>query len=88
MKVLLCGFGGYMGKEVQKTAYKPEYNMEIVGGIDPGFTGEAAVPIARSFDEAARCFPAGCADCIIDFSHHSAVADLLAFAKQSAISLW
>ena len=82
MKVLLCGFGGYMGKEVQKTAHKPEYNMEIVGGIDPGFTGEAAVPVARSFDEAARCFPAGCADCIIDFSHHSAVADLLAFAKQ------
>ena len=87
MRVLLCGFGGYMGKEVQKTARKPENHMEIVGGIDACFEGEAQVPVARSFDEARKLFPAGCADCIIDFSHHSAACGLLAFAADGGFPI-
>lgn len=87
MKVLLCGFGGFMGREVQKTALKPENHMEIVGGIDPAFAGEAEVPVARSFSEAQTLFPAGCADCIIDFSHHSAVGGLLDFAEQGGFPI-
>ena len=81
MNIILCGFGGYMGREVQKAAQKPETHMTVIGGIDPAFAGTADVPVARSFAEAAERFPAGCADCIIDFSHHSAVTELLEFAK-------
>ena len=79
MKILLCGFDGYMGREVRKAAKKPELSMEIVGGIDPAYGGSE--PVARDFSQARSLFPAGSADCIIDFSHHSAVAQLLDFAR-------
>ena len=80
MRVILCGYDGHMGREVLKTAEKTENNMEIVGGIAPSFTGTADVPVARSFAQAESLFPAGSADCIIDFSHHSAIDGLLDFA--------
>ena len=81
MRILLCGIGGYMGNEVRKAAARPENHLELIGGIDPSCTADAGVPVVAGFDEAAAAFPAGSADCLIDFSHHSAVSGLLDYAE-------
>ena len=85
MRILLSGFGGFMGREVWKAAEKGCRGMEIVGGIDPSFEGTASVPVARSFTEASQLFTEEAADCIIDFSHHLATKELCAFAAEKKL---
>ena len=85
MRILLSGIGGYMGGEVLKAAAKPENHMEVVGGIDPACASIDGVQVVPDFSRAAAAFPAGSADCLIDFSHHSAVPGLLAFARAAKL---
>ena len=77
MKILLCGYGGHMGREVRACAERAE-NAEIVAGVDPMIPAEGVcVP---SFD---ACEAE--ADVIIDFSHHSMTGALLDYAEAKGL---
>lgn len=80
MNILLCGYTGYMGREVIGLAEGSDIN--IVGGIDPMAEGSFSVPVAKSFDEAITE-----ADCIVDFSHHCLTESLLDFAVSNDLPL-
>ena len=68
MRAILCGANGAMGKLIDASL-----GEEIVGRVS--IDGENNVP--RTFSE----LGAVDADMIIDFSHHTAVSDVLAYAK-------
>ena len=68
MRAILCGANGAMGKLIDAAL-----GHEVVGRVS--IDGENNVP--KTFEELGDVK----ADVIIDFSHHSAVADVLAYAK-------
>ena len=68
MRAVLCGANGAMGKLIQEIL-----GSEIIGQVS--IDGENGVP--KTFAELGKT---DC-DVIIDFSHHSAVADVLAYAE-------
>ena len=68
MKVILCGANGAMGKLIDNI-----FGSEIVGRVS--LDGENGV--ARTFGELGEI----ASDVVVDFSHHSAVGDVLAYAK-------
>ena len=68
MRVILCGANGAMGKLINNI-----FGSEIVGRVS--LDGENNVP--KTFAELGEI----ASDVIVDFSHHSAVADVLAYAK-------
>ena len=68
MRAVLCGANGAMGKLIDGIL-----GHEIIGRVS--LDGENNVP--RTFDELGTVE----ADVVIDFSHHTAVADVLAYAK-------
>ena len=68
MRAVICGANGAMGKLICGIL-----GEEIVGRVS--IDGENSTP--RTFDELGKVE----ADVIIDFSHHTAVADVLASAK-------
>ena len=82
MKILVSGLGGAMGKIVGEMCLQGVRGAELAGGVDPFYKGGFEVPCAKSFDEAVTD-----ADCVIDFSHHSATNDLLAFATANNLPL-
>lgn len=69
MKAVLCGANGAMGKLISGIL-----GDQVVGRVS--IDGENGVP--RTFDELGTVD----ADVVIDFSHHSAVADVLDYAKR------
>ena len=80
MKLLICGVGGRMGREVAALALKGCRGAEAVAGFDilpvdtlefPSYTEWSAV----------RETP----DCIIDFSHHAGTKALLKYAVANGI---
>lgn len=81
MKILLNGYSGFMGAEVVKLCRAGYRGAELLAGVDPkGGSGEdtvyssvSEIPLGQSID------------CIVDFSHHSAVGQLLEFATERAI---
>lgn len=68
MRAILCGANGAMGKLIDGIL-----GEEVVGRVS--IDGENGVP--KTFDE----LGAVSADVLIDFSHHTAVADVLNYAK-------
>lgn len=70
MKVIICGANGAMGKLLQE-----RLPGEIAGLVS--IDGENGVP--KSFDELGKV----AADVIIDFSHHSALPDVLRYAREN-----
>ena len=68
MRAVLCGANGAMGKLIDGIL-----GAEIVGRVS--LDGENNVP--KTFEELGNVD----ADVVIDFSHHTAVADVLAYAK-------
>ena len=77
MRIILCGYGGHMGREVRTCAERDEHS-EIVAGVDPMIPADGiCVP---SFAECAAE-----ADVIIDFSHHSMTGALLDFAEAKGL---
>ena len=73
MRILLCGYGGHMGREVRVCAERDEHS-EIIAGVDPMIPAdEICVP---SFEMCSAD-----ADVIIDFSHHSMTGALLDYAE-------
>ena len=74
MRILLCGYGGHMGREVRACAERME-NAEIAAGVDPMIPADGiCVP---SFQECKTE-----TDVIVDFSHHSMTGALLDFAEK------
>ena len=69
MRAILCGANGAMGKLIDGIL-----GAEVVGRVS--IDGENGVP--KTFGELGKVD----ADVVIDFSHHTAVADVLSYAKQ------
>ena len=69
MRAILCGANGAMGKLIDGILAD-----EVVGRVS--IDGENGVP--RTFSELGKLE----ADVVIDFSHHTAVSDVLAYAKE------
>ena len=69
MRAVLCGANGAMGKLIDGIL-----GQEIVGRVS--IDGENNVP--KTFAELGKVK----ADVVIDFSHHTAVSDVLAYAKE------
>ena len=80
MKILICGVGGRMGREVAKMALDGARGAVPVAGFDivPMDTREF-----RTYTDwnAVEEIP----DCIIDFSHHTGTAAMLDFAVSKGI---
>ena len=68
MRAILCGANGAMGKLIDGAL-----GHEVVGRVS--IDGENNVP--KTFSELGKVE----ADVLIDFSHHSAIADVLDYAK-------
>ena len=80
LNILLCGCGGRMGAAVVEAANAA--GDRVVAGVDINPAVASPFPIYTS--------PAdfkGKADVIIDFSHHTALAGLIDYAKQSGLPL-
>lgn len=79
-KIILSGVCGRMGKAVYEMACA-DPSCEIVCGVDI-CAGNASLPfpVYAGFSDINES-----ADVIIDFSHHSAVCDVLGYAKQKRI---
>ena len=69
MRAILCGANGAMGKLIDAAL-----GQEVVGRVS--IDGENGVP--KTFAELGKVE----ADVLIDFSHHTAIADVLAYAKE------
>ncbi len=67
MRAVLCGANGAMGKLIREIL-----GDEVVGCVS--IDGENSVP--KTFADLGACE----ADVVIDFSHHSAISDVLAYA--------
>ncbi len=80
MKILLNGYYGFMGQEVVKLCAAGYRGAELSAGVD---LQSDALVYGKLTD-----VPADCAvDCIVDFSHHSATTELLAFARARKLPL-
>ena len=77
MRIILCGYGGHMGREVRACAERAE-GCEIVAGMDPMIPAEGIC--VSSFAECRAD-----ADVIIDFSHHSLTGALLDYAEANSL---
>ena len=73
MRAILCGANGAMGKLIDAAL-----GQEVVGRVS--IDGENGVP--KTFDELGPVS----ADVLIDFSHHTAIADVLNYAKANGCS--
>ena len=69
MRAIVCGANGAMGKLICAAL-----GDEVIGKVS--IDGENGVP--KTFEELGEIS----ADVVIDFSHHTAVADVLAYAKK------
>lgn len=72
MRAVICGANGAMGKLIRE-----RLEGEIAGLVS--IDGENSVP--KTFRELGNI----AADMVIDFSHHSAVADVLSYAREKKI---
>ena len=82
MNIIISGICGHMGREVFSLADDPSKNVTVVAGVDTTPAFGMPVPVYKTFDEVGED-----ADCIIDFSHHSATAALTSFAVSKKIPL-
>lgn len=80
LNIMLCGCGGRMGAAVIAAA--KESGDRIVAGVDINPAADSPFPIFATPDEFA-----GKADVIVDFSHHSALPGLLAYAVRTGTPL-
>ncbi len=79
MKIIIYGIAGRMGAEVKRLAEEGVRGAELHAGVDRG-GNDSGFPHFETLEQV----PAG-ADCIIDFSHHSAVKPLLTYAIKHKI---
>ncbi|MCH5209502.1 MAG: 4-hydroxy-tetrahydrodipicolinate reductase [Oscillospiraceae bacterium] len=75
-KIIMNGCNGKMGQVITRLAHE-DADCEIVAGFDVNDTIENAYPVFTNPDEFT-----GEADVVIDFSHPSALTDILNYCKQ------
>ena len=80
MKILICGVGGRMGREVAKLALDGVRGAIPVAGYDIFPVDTREFPTYTDWSSVNEEI-----DCIIDFSHHTGSEALLAFAKEKQI---
>lgn len=81
MNILINGICGYMGREVERLCEAGYRGARLCIGVDPGVASGRA-NVYRTFDDIPS---ASDIDCIVDFSHHTATRELLAFAAENKI---
>ena len=81
VRIILSGCGGAMGQVVSRRA-RELGSCAIVAGIDPDTTVKADYPV---FPSASACSVE--ADVIVDFSHPSALGELLMLSRRLGIPL-
>lgn len=77
IKIILHGCNGKMGKILQRLIDE-DVDLEVIAGIDSNSDGSNPIALYRT--------PKDCghkADVLIDFSHHSAIAELLEYCVKS-----
>ena len=82
MNILVNGYSGFMGREVVKLCKSGYRGANLIIGVDAFMKGDETDRVVRSFDEV-DCAPS--IDCIVDFSHHTCVGELLDFAVRNNI---
>ena len=80
MKILICGVGGRMGREVAKMALDGVRGAVPVAGFDVVPLDTREFPTYTDWSMVKET-----PDCIVDFSHHTATDALLAYATASNI---
>lgn len=80
MNILLCGLRGFMGREVLALSDAGYRGAKVTVGVDPTADGREAVMTYSSFDKIPSSVKA---DCIVDFSHHSAIASIIEYATET-----
>lgn len=75
MKIIINGVCGRMGAEVEKLVSEGMRNSSLACGIDINADPAKNSNYYKNFNDASSV----CADCVIDFSHHSITKDLLDF---------
>ena len=80
MKILVHGSGGHMGRIVCGMVREGRSGAELAAQVSPALQSDPAANIFTSLNEFA-----GEADCVIDFSNHSATADLLAYCSERSL---
>ena len=73
MRAIVCGANGAMGKLIRDIL-----GAEVIGLVS--IDGENNVP--KTFRELGK----RCGDVLIDFSHHSAISDVLSYAKENGFA--
>ena len=82
MNILLNGYCGHMGQQIVKLCREGYRGAILAAGVDPSAVADAALPVYENLS----MIPEGESfDCIIDFSHHSCVVELLDFAVANGI---
>lgn len=81
MNILISGICGFMGREVEKLCAEGYRGARLSLGVDISADGTRE-NVYENFSSVPYDAPI---DCIIDFSHHSATASLLAFAVERKI---
>ena len=81
MRIVVYGCNGFMGQEVMKLVQNHFRNSEFHAGVDLG-GNDSGFPFFEKLEQV----PAG-ADCIVDFSHHSATKALLTAATKAKLPL-
>ncbi len=83
MNILVSGMLGHMGREVVKLCDEGYRGAHLYMGVDKNYdSAPSDVAIYKSFSEINS---AAGVDCIVDFSHHTATADILNFATENGI---
>ena len=82
MRIILTGAAGRMGREMLTAVTATEGRAEIVAAVDITGTEIAGIPTYTSLADVREE-----ADVLVDFSHHSATCELLAFARDHKMPL-
>ncbi len=78
MRIIITGACGRMGRAVAALASQGYHGTQVVASVDVNCGVEGYTKISDFRGEA---------DCIIDFSHHSATAEFLAYAKNNKMPI-
>lgn len=79
MRILVNGAKGYMGRVLCDMIREGKRNSSLAGMVSRSGDGVDILPTLTDFT--------GEADCIIDFSHHAATAELVRYAVERSIPL-
>ncbi len=82
MRIILTGAGGRMGQEMLAAAARTEGRVTVVAAVDISPLSLSGIPTYTSLSDVTEA-----ADVLVDFSHHSATAALLDFAKARSLPL-